>query len=36
MWSEVEDRAIESPDFINATKEKIAEVQENLRIAQNI
>jgi hypothetical protein len=26
MWSEVGDRAIESPDFIKATEEKIAEV----------
>jgi hypothetical protein len=35
MWSEVGDRAIESPDFIKTTEEKIAEVRENLRIAQS-
>jgi hypothetical protein len=35
MWSEVGDRVIESPDFIKAAKEKIAEVRENLRIAQS-
>jgi hypothetical protein len=35
MWSEVGDRVIESPNFIKAAKEKIAEVQENLRIAQS-
>jgi hypothetical protein len=36
MWSEVGDRAIESPDFIKATEtKKIAEVQENLRIVQS-
>jgi hypothetical protein len=35
MWSEVEDRVIESPDFIKAAEEKIAEVRENLRIAQS-
>jgi hypothetical protein len=35
MWSEVGDRVIESPDFIKATEEKIAEVHENLRIAQS-
>jgi hypothetical protein len=34
MWSEDGDRAIESPDFIKATEEKIAEVRENLRMAQ--
>jgi hypothetical protein len=33
MWSEVGDRTIESPDFIKAAEEKIAEVRENLRIA---
>jgi hypothetical protein len=33
MWSEVRDRVIESPDFIKAAEEKIAEVHENLRIA---
>jgi hypothetical protein len=32
MWSEVGDRAIESPDFIKAAEEKIAKVQENMRI----
>jgi hypothetical protein len=26
MWSEVEDRVIESPDFIKAVEEKIVEV----------
>jgi hypothetical protein len=35
MWSEVEDRVIESPDFIKAVEKKIAEVCENLRIAQS-
>jgi transposase InsO family protein len=35
MWSEVGDRIIESPDFIRAAEEKIAKVQENLRIAQS-
>jgi hypothetical protein len=35
MRSEVGDRAIESPDFIKTTEEKIAEVRENLRIAQS-
>jgi hypothetical protein len=33
MWSEVEDRVIESPDFIKAAEENIAEVREKLRIA---
>jgi hypothetical protein len=35
MWSEVGYRVIESPDFIKAVEEKIAEVRENLRIAQS-
>jgi transposase InsO family protein len=35
MSSEVGDHAIESPDFIKAIEEKIAEVRENLRIAQS-
>jgi hypothetical protein len=35
MWSEVGDHAIESPNFIRAAEEKIAEVRENLRIAQS-
>jgi transposase InsO family protein len=35
MWSEVGDRIIESPDFIRAAEEKIAKVQENLRITQS-
>jgi hypothetical protein len=35
MWSEVGDRVIESPDFIKAAEEKMAEVHENLRIAQS-
>jgi hypothetical protein len=35
MWSEVGDRAIESPDFIKAAEEKIAKVRENMRIAQS-
>jgi hypothetical protein len=35
MSSEVGDRAIESPNFIKAIEEKIAEVRENLRIAQS-
>jgi hypothetical protein len=35
MWSEVGDRVIESPDFIRAAEQKIAEVRENLRIAQS-
>jgi hypothetical protein len=35
MWSEVGDRVIESPDFIKAAEEKIAEVRENLQIAQS-
>jgi hypothetical protein len=35
MWSEVGDRIVESPDFIKAVEEKIAEVRENLKIAQS-
>jgi hypothetical protein len=35
MWSEVGGRVIESLDFIKAAEEKIAEVWENLRIAQS-
>jgi hypothetical protein len=35
MWSKVGDRVIESSDFIKATEEKIAEVRENLWIAQS-
>jgi hypothetical protein len=35
MWSEIGDRVIESPDFIKATEEEIAEVRENLQIAQS-
>jgi hypothetical protein len=35
MWSEVRDCVIESPDFIKAAEEKIAEVRENLWIAQS-
>jgi hypothetical protein len=35
MWSKVGDRVIESPDFIKVAEEKIAEVRENLRIAQS-
>jgi hypothetical protein len=35
MWSEVRDRVIKSPYFIKAAEEKIAEVWENLRIAQS-
>jgi hypothetical protein len=35
MWSEVGDRIVESPDFIKAAEEKIAEVRENLKIAQS-
>jgi transposase InsO family protein len=35
MWSEVGERAIESPNFIKTAEEKIVEVQENLRIAQS-
>jgi transposase InsO family protein len=35
MWSEVRDHVIESPDFIKAAEEKIAEIWENLRIAQS-
>jgi hypothetical protein len=35
MWSEVGDRVIESSDFIKTAEEKIAEVRENLRIAQS-
>jgi hypothetical protein len=35
MWSEVGDRTIESPDFIKAAEEKIAEARESLRIAQS-
>jgi hypothetical protein len=35
MWSEVADRIVESPDFIKAAEEKIAEVRENLKIAQS-
>jgi hypothetical protein len=34
LWSEDGDRVIESLDFIKATKEKIAEVQEIMTIAQ--
>jgi hypothetical protein len=33
MWLEVSDCVVESPDFIKAAEEKIAEVRENLRIA---
>jgi hypothetical protein len=35
MWSEVGIRVTESPDFIKATEEKIADVRENLRITQS-
>jgi hypothetical protein len=35
MWLEVGDRTLESPDFIKAAEEKIAEARENLRIAQS-
>jgi hypothetical protein len=35
MWSEFGERAIEILDFIKAAEEKIAEVRENLRIAQS-
>jgi hypothetical protein len=35
MWSEFGDRVIESPNFIKAAEEKIAEVRENLQIAQS-
>jgi hypothetical protein len=35
MWLEVSDRVVESPDFIKAAEEKIAEVREKLRIAQS-
>jgi hypothetical protein len=35
MWSKVRDCVIERPDFIKAVEEKIAEVSENLRIAQS-
>jgi hypothetical protein len=35
MWSEVRGRVIESLDFIKAAEEKIAEVWENLWIAQS-
>jgi hypothetical protein len=35
MWLEVGDHTIESPDFIKAAEEKIAEARENLRIAQS-
>jgi hypothetical protein len=35
MWSEVGDCVIESPNFIKAAEEKIAEVWENLHIAQS-
>jgi hypothetical protein len=35
MCSEVGDRVIESPDFIKVAEEKIADVRENLRIAQS-
>jgi transposase InsO family protein len=35
MWSEVGDHAIESPNLIKATEEKIAKLRENLRIAQS-
>jgi hypothetical protein len=35
MLSEVGDCIIESPDFIKSAEEKIAEVRENLRIAQS-
>jgi hypothetical protein len=35
MWLEVGDRVIESPYFIKVAEEKIAEVRENLRIAQS-
>jgi hypothetical protein len=35
MWSEVEDRVVESSNFIKATEEKILEIQENLRISRS-
>jgi hypothetical protein len=35
MWSEVRDHVIESTYFIKAIEEKIADVRENLRIAQS-
>jgi hypothetical protein len=35
MWSKVGDRVIESPNFIKVVEEKMAEVRENLRIAQS-
>jgi hypothetical protein len=35
MWSKVGDRVVESPEFIRAAEEKIAEVRENLCIAQS-
>jgi hypothetical protein len=35
MWSEVRDRVIEIPDFIKVVEENIAEVCENLQIAQS-
>jgi hypothetical protein len=35
MWLEVGDRTIECPDFIKVVEEKIADAQENLRIAQS-
>jgi hypothetical protein len=35
MWSEVRDHVIESTYFIKAAEEKIADVRENLRIAQS-
>jgi hypothetical protein len=35
MWSEVGERYIESPDFIVAAEDKVAEIRENLKAAQS-
>ena len=35
IWTEVGDRIIEGPDFIKEAEEKIAEIRENLMVAQS-
>jgi transposase InsO family protein len=35
MWSEVGDRIMERPDFIEAAEEKVAEIRANLKAAQS-
>jgi hypothetical protein len=35
MWSEVGDRTIEGPDFIKKAEDKVAEIRDNLKVAQS-